>query len=353
MKALVLSGGLGTRLRPLTHSMAKQLVPVANKPVLVHCLEAIRRIGITEAGIIVGDHADEITAEIGDGASLGLDITYIRQEAPLGLAHCVAVAEDFLGGDDFVMYLGDNVLVEGIGAAAESFAARRPAAQILVTKVLDPRQYGVAEVGDDQVVRGLVEKPADPVSDLAVIGVYFFTPAIHEAVRAIRPSGRGELEITDALQHLVAEGRTVTAFEYSGYWQDTGKTDGLLECNRVLLDRIEREVHGRIDDESRIDGAVVVAPGATVTRSRLTGPLVIGPGTVVRNSRIGPHTALGEGCTVQDADVEDSILLDGAVLDGVGPVRGSLIGRRSRVTSPPGAHAHRLVVGDDCRAVVA
>lgn len=353
MKALVLSGGMGTRLRPLTHSMAKQLVPVANKPVLVHCLENIRAIGVSEVGIIVGDHAAEIAAAVGDGARLGLRITYIRQQAPLGLAHCVAIAEDFLDDDDFVMYLGDNVLVEGIGEAAESFVARRPAAQIMVTKVLDPRQYGVAEVGPDRVVRALVEKPRHPRSDLAVIGVYFFTPLIHEAVRAVPPGARGELEITDAIQHLVTRGRTVTAVEYAGYWQDTGKIDGLLECNRVLLERIVSDVRGRVDEESVLGGAVIVEPGATVVRSRLTGPLVVGADTVVQDSRIGPHTALGAGCTVHGADIEDSILLDGAVLDGVRPVRASLIGRGAKVTSPPGTRAHQLVVGDDCRAVVA
>ncbi|MFF4469672.1 glucose-1-phosphate thymidylyltransferase [Streptomyces sp. NPDC001599] len=353
MKALVLSGGMGTRLRPLTHSMAKQLVPVANKPVLVHCLENIRDIGVTEVGVVVGDHAEEIAGEIGDGSDLGLRITYLRQEAPLGLGHCVVIAREFLGDEDFVMYLGDNVLAEGITEAADAFATRRPAAQVVVTKVLDPRQYGVAEVGEDQVVRALVEKPRRPRSDLAVIGVYFFTARIHDAVRAVPPSARGELEITDAIQHLVDQGRTVTAVEHSGYWQDTGRADGLLECNRVLLDRVETAVRGQVDQDSVLDGPVVVEHGATVVRSRLTGPLVVGSGAVVQDSRIGPHTSLGANCTVNGSDVEDSILLRGAVLDGVGPVRGSLLGRDSQVTSPPGTRAHQFVVGDDCRAVVA
>ncbi|MEV8637992.1 glucose-1-phosphate thymidylyltransferase [Streptosporangium sp. NPDC051023] len=353
MKALVLSGGKGTRLRPFTYSMAKQLVPVANKPVLIHCLENIRDIGVREVGVVVGDHAEEIGSVVGDGSGLGLRITYIRQAEPLGLAHCVSVAADFLGDDDFVMYLGDNVFAEGIEASAATFAARRPDAQVTVVKVPDARQYGVAEVDRDGVVRALVEKPREPRSDLAVTGVYFFTPAIHEAVRSIRPSARGELEITDALQFLVERGRTVIAQEHTGFWKDTGSIDELLECNRVLLERLSGDIRGTVDGESTVRGTVVIEPGAVVTRSHLVGPLVIGAGSHVGDSRIGPGTALGRDCVVQDADIEESIVLEGAHVTGVPRLRGSIIGRWTDVRAAGRTEANHLIIGDHTRAWVA
>jgi glucose-1-phosphate thymidylyltransferase len=351
MKALVLSGGLGTRLRPFTHSMAKQLVPVANKPVLQHCLENIRQIGVEEVGVVVGDRAADIRAAIGDGSDLGLRVTYIHQEQPLGLAHCVQVAQDFLGDDDFVMYLGDNVLADGITAAAATFEQRRPDAQLLVVKVPDPRQYGVAVIDRDHVVRALAEKPAVPRSDLAIVGVYFFTAAIHDAVRDLRPSARGELEITDALQVMVDGGKLVTAEEYTGYWKDTGSADELLECNRALLERITPAVHGDVDAESTTFGTVVVEAGAVVTRSRLVGPLVVGAGSVITGSHLGPSTSVGNGCVVTDSHVEDSILLEGSDVNGVRELRGSIIGRWARVSAT--GEQHSLVIGDHASAEVA
>ncbi|MEH6376097.1 glucose-1-phosphate thymidylyltransferase [Streptomyces sp. KLMMK] len=357
MKALVLSGGEGTRLRPFTYSMAKQLVPVANKPVLVHCLENLRDIGIEDVGVIVGGHAAQIEATVGDGSRLGLRLTYIRQEAPLGLAHCVALAADFLGDDDFVMYLGDNVLADGIAEAAEAFHERRPDAQVLVTKVADPRQYGVAEVDADSKVLALVEKPSAPRSDLAVIGVYFFTAAVHEAVRAIEPSARGELEITDAIQHLVDAGRTVTAREYEGYWKDTGKIDDLLECNREILARTGGTAADRegaeVDAESILQGPVVLGPGARVVRSKLTGPLVIGAGSVVTDSNVGPYTAVGRDCVLEDSGVEDSIILEGAAIKNVRDLQSCVIGRWAEVRKPvTAASGSRLIIGDHTRAEV-
>ncbi|TDC97194.1 glucose-1-phosphate thymidylyltransferase [Actinomadura sp. 7K507] len=353
MKALVLSGGKGTRLRPFSHSLAKQLVPVAGRPVLVHVLERIRDIGVQEVGIIVGDNAEEIVELLGDGSAMGLDIVYLRQEAPLGLAHCVAVAADFLGDEDFVMYLGDNVLPDGIETAARDFAERRPDGLVLVTKVADPSQYGIAELGADGSVRALVEKPARPRSDLAIIGVYFLTAAVHDAVRAIRPSRRGELEITDALQHMVDEGRPVTVQEYAGYWADVGSIDVLLDCNRTMLERLVPEVRGRIDAASGVHGPVVVEAGAEVARSHLEGPLIVGSGTVVSGSRIGPNVVVGHGCTVQDAALEESLLLDGANVHGVHGLTGSIIGRGAEVTAPRDGDGTRLIVGDHSRAEVA
>jgi glucose-1-phosphate thymidylyltransferase len=353
MKALVLSGGLGTRLRPFTHSMAKQLVPVANKPVLRHCLDNIAGIGVTDVGVVVGARADEVVAELGDGSGAGMRITYIHQEEPLGIAHCVLLAADFLRDDDFVLYLGDNVLADGIADAALAFRTRRPDAQLLVVKVPDPRQYGVAVVDPDGTVLDLCEKPAEPRSDLAVVGVYFFTPAVHEAVRAIRPSGRGELEITDALAHMVHHGRTVTAAAYDGYWRDTGSVTDLLDCNRALLERMAPSVRGRIDAASTVSGPVVVAADAVVTRSRLVGPLVVGGRAVITDSVLGPSTSVGPDCVVTGSRVAESVLLAGAHVTGVPDLRESVVGRQAHVTGTGVGPAASVVIGDHARVEVA
>ncbi|WP_024805882.1 glucose-1-phosphate thymidylyltransferase [Nocardia sp. BMG51109] len=352
MKALILSGGKGTRLRPFTYSMSKQLAPVAGKPVLRHCLENVRRIGVQEAGIIVGDNGAEVQRVIGDGSDLGMRITYLRQDEPRGLAHTVRVARDFLGDEDFVMYLGDNILAHGIGRSARTFRDRRPDAQLLVTEVADPRSYGVAEVDTEGVVTGLVEKPAQPKSNLAVTGVYFLTAAIHAAVDAIEPSWRGELEITDALQHLVASGCTVTAEQYKGYWQDTGDVEGLLDANRVLLAQRSPEIAGSIDAQTSVRGLVVVEAGAVVTRSRLAGPLFIGRGTVVDNSSLGPATSIGAKCTVRDSAIENTIVLEDACVEGVPDLRRSMIGRCAEVRGGAAIDHCRLVIGDHSKARV-
>jgi glucose-1-phosphate thymidylyltransferase len=257
MKALVLAGGSGTRLRPITHTSAKQLLPVANKPVLFYCLEAIAEAGITDVGIVVGDTAPAVREAVGDGSAFGLKVTYLPQEAPLGLAHAVLIAADYLGDDDFVMYLGDNFIVGGISALVDEFRARRPAAQIMLTRVSNPREFGVAELDAAGTVIGLEEKPQSPKSDLALVGVYLFTPAVHEAVAALTPSGRGELEITEAIQWLLSNGRTVTSTVIAGYWKDTGNVADMLEVNRTVLEFIEPAVHGAVDDESELIGRVV------------------------------------------------------------------------------------------------
>ncbi|MGW1196780.1 glucose-1-phosphate thymidylyltransferase [Streptomyces sp. NPDC002536] len=353
MKALVLAGGLGSRLRPFSHSMPKQLIPIANRPVLVHVMDDLRAIGITQVGVIVGDRAQEIAAVLGDGTALGVEITYIPQDAPRGLAHCIDIAREFLGEDDFVMYLGDNMLTGGIREAAEEFRARRPAAQVVVHKVPDPRAFGVAEVDEDGRVLCLVEKPQQPRSDLAVIGVYFFTPAVHAAVAAIEPSARGELEITDALQWLVAQGADVCAHLYSGFWKDTGRVEDVLDCNRELLDGIAGFVGGEVDSASVIEGAVVIEEGARIVRSRITGPVIIGAGTVVTDSRVGPHTSIGRDCELDAAGVDFSIMLDGAAVLCVGGVHGSVIGRDATVSSARVATCTRLVVGDHSSVEVA
>lgn len=354
MKALVLAGGSGTRLRPFSYSMPKQLIPIANTPVLVHVLQGVRELGVTEVGVIVGNRGPEIEAVLGDGSRFGLRITYIAQDAPRGLAHTVSIARDFLGDDDFVMYLGDNMLPDGVAGIAEEFATHRPAAQVVVYKVPDPRSFGVAELGPDGEVLRLVEKPQEPRSDLALIGVYFFTPAIHEAVEAIEPSARGELEITDAIQWLVSSGADVRAGRYDGYWKDTGKVEDVLECNSHLLDGLSRRVDGHVDAGSVLVGQVVVEVGARVLRSRVEGPAIIGTGTVVEESHVGPYTSIGRDCLVTGSRLESSIALDEASVTGVRGLRDSLIGRAASVgTTGRGTDHHCLVVGDHTRVEVA
>ncbi|MEU7132743.1 glucose-1-phosphate thymidylyltransferase [Streptomyces sp. NPDC046261] len=354
MKALVLSGGNGTRLRPFSHSMPKQLIPIANKPVLEHVLANIRDLGITDVGVVVGTRLHDISAALGDGSALGLRLTYLPQDEPLGLAHCVRLARDFLGDDDFVMYLGDNMLPGGVRDLAERFRATRPAAQVVVHKVPDPSACGVAEVAADGTVLRLEEKPERPGSDLAMVGVYFFTPAVHEAVAAIGPSPRGELEITDAVQWMVERGDDVRAVEYTGYWMDTGRIEDVLACNRELLRALRPSVAGQVDAHSEITGAVVIEAGARVVRSHIEGPAVIGAGTLVEDSHVGPHASIGADCVLRATDMADSIVLDGASVCRVRGVRGSVIGRSADVGGAArGTTHHRLVVGDHTRIEVA
>jgi glucose-1-phosphate thymidylyltransferase len=353
MKALVLSGGAGTRLRPITHTSAKQLVPVANKAVLFYGLESIAAAGVTQVGVIVGDTAEEIRAAVGDGSRFGLDVTYIPQERPLGLAHAVLTARDYLGDEDFVMYLGDNFIVGGITDLVEEFRRTRPDAQILLTRVSDPRAFGVAELDAAGQVVGLEEKPERPRSDLALVGVYLFTPAIHEAVRAIGPSRRGELEITHALQHLIDSGADVRSTIIKGYWKDTGDVGDMLEVNRTVLESLERRVDGEVDEASETVGRVVVEAGARVVNSRLVGPVVIGAGTEVRDSRVGPFTSVAENCRITDSELEFSIVLSDSAIEGAGRIENSLIGRHVEVTPASGGPgAHRLVLGDHSKVQI-
>jgi glucose-1-phosphate thymidylyltransferase len=347
MKALVLSGGAGTRLRPITHTSAKQLVPVANKAVLFYGLEAIAAAGITEVGVIVGDTAEEIQDAVGDGSKFGLAVTYIPQERPLGLAHAVLIARDYLGDDDFVMYLGDNFIIGGITGIVDDFRRHRPDAQILLTHVPDPRAFGVAELDPSGQVVGLEEKPEHPKSDLALVGVYLFTPVIHDAVRAIEPSWRGELEITHAIQHLIDTRADVRSTLIKGYWKDTGNVTDMLEVNRTVLETLEPRVDGHVDEASETIGRVVIEEGARITDSRIVGPVVIGAGTVVSNSYVGPFTSIAENCRITDSELEFSIVLRNSSIDGVGRIESSLIGRHVEVTPAPGVpSAHRLVLGD-------
>ena len=355
MKALILAGGAGTRLRPITHTRAKQLVPVANKPILFYGIEAMVSAGITEIGVIVGDTRDEVMAALGDGSAFGAAITYLPQDQPLGLAHCVLIARDFLADDDFVMYLGDNLLEQDLAAFVDAFRTARagdqpPDAQILLKQVPDPHRFGIAELDETGDVVRLVEKPADPPSDLALVGVYLFDAGIHEAVASIEPSPRGDLEITDAIQWLVDQGRRVRCELLTGWWIDTGKLTPLLEANRLLLERIETTIEGTVDEASVIDGRVHIGAGATITGSTIRGPVSIGPGAVIENAFIGPFSAIGARCRVVSSEIEHSVLMDDSSVIDVPRLEDSLIGSHAEVMrSRRKPRALRLMVGDHCQ----
>ncbi len=358
MKALIPAGGAGTRLRPITHTGAKQLVCVANKPILFYALEDVAAAGIREVGIVVGSTAAEIESAVGDGGAWGLEVTYLPQDAPRGLAHCVLIARDFAGDDDLVVYLGDNLLGDGITEIVDAFRAQRaggdPAARILLARVPDPERYGVAELdGDGGIVR-LVEKPARPPSDLALVGVYLFDPAIHEAVRAISPSWRDELEITDAIQWLITRGHPVSSQVVRGFWKDTGEVEALLEGNRLVLESIEARIEGKVDKASRLAGRVVVEAGAEVVASTIRGPAVVGTGARIVESYLGPYTAVGDGCEVTRSEVEHSVILAESRIVDIDRLADSLVGRQAEIVRGRARPAaHRLVLGDHSRVELA
>jgi glucose-1-phosphate thymidylyltransferase len=349
MKALVLSGGKGTRLRPITYTSAKQLVPVANKPVLFRVIESIREAGISEIGIVTGDTGDEIRRAVGDGRRWNVHITYIAQDEPLGLAHAVKVSCDFLQDQRFVMFLGDNCIQGGITPLVEQFRSNGTHAQIVLKHVNDPRQFGVAELNDRRQVTRLVEKPHDPRSDLALVGIYMFDPHIWEAIESIRPSFRGELEITDAIQWLIDHGYTVAPFIHEGWWIDTGKKDDLLEANRLVLEDLENDVSGYVDRNSRIIGRVIVEPGAEVINSTLRGPAIIGEKTRIVNSYVGPFTSIYHNCVIENSEIEHSIILEHSrIYDLPHRLEESLVGRNVEVArSDLRPRAYRLMLGDN------
>ena len=349
LKGLVLAGGTGTRLRPITHTSAKQLVPLANKPILFYGLEALAEAGVKEVGVIVGETGPEVIAAVGTGEQFGLNITYIPQEAPLGLAHCVAIARDFLGDSEFVMFLGDNLIKDGIVSFTQAFQNRTvgTAAEILLAKVPDPHRFGVAELDSDGRVKRLVEKPVIPPSDLALVGVYFFDNTIHQAVASILPSGRGELEITDAIQWLIDSGFRVSSHQITGYWKDLGEPEALLEGNRLVLEDLERRIDGTLDPKSEIEGRVVVERGARLVRSRVRGPAIIGADSLIEDAYVGPFTSVGQGCVIRETEIENSVILEGVSLIGVGRLEGSILGKNAQIKKRNVLpRANRLVVGD-------
>ena len=347
MKGLILSGGKGTRLQPITFTSAKQLVPVANRPVLFYGIQAMADAGIEEIGIIIApETGDEIRETVGDGERFGVKITFIVQDEPAGLAHAVLTAEPFLGTDPFVMYLGDNLLQGGITDLVKAFEDSSPDALILLTPVPDPEHFGVAELHDGRVTR-LQEKPAEPKTDLALVGVYMFTAGIHDAARAIEPSPRGELEITDAIQHLVDEGRRVEPHIVQGWWKDTGRLDDMLEANRLVLDTIERRIDGTLTD-STVDGRVVIEEGAVLERSSVRGPAIIGKGARLIDAYVGPYSAIGDRCVIESAEVEHAIMLEGSSVRNLDArMESSLLGRDVTIARSLGQpRAYRFLVGD-------
>jgi glucose-1-phosphate thymidylyltransferase len=348
MKGLILSGGRGTRLRPLTYTSAKQLVPVANKPVLFYGIESLVAAGIRDIGIVVGDTQAEIRAAVGDGSKWNVRVSYIEQDAPRGLAHAVLISEPFIGSDPFVMYLGDNLLNKGINGFVDQFVSEAPAAQILLTRVPDPQMFGVAELANGRVIR-LVEKPKEPKSDLALVGVYMFSPAVFDSVKRIRPSFRNELEITDAIQDLIDRGLEVRPHLVDGWWKDTGKLEDMLEANRLILDTMVRRIDGTVDAESRVEGKVVIEAGAIVERSVIRGPVVIGPDARIVHAYVGPFTSIGRGAEIRDSEVEHSIVLEGSIISDIANrVEDSLIGRNVKIHRlPVKPSAYRFMLGDN------
>ncbi|MEO0455210.1 MAG: glucose-1-phosphate thymidylyltransferase [Cyanobacteria bacterium P01_A01_bin.114] len=352
MKALILSGGKGTRLRPLTHTGAKQLVPVANKPILWYGIESIVAAGITDIGIVISpETGEEIRQKTGNGDRFGANITYILQSEPAGLAHAVKVAQPFLQASPFVMYLGDNLIQDQLSGFVNEFKENHASSLILLREVEDPRAFGVAKVTPQGEVVALVEKPQNPPSNLALVGVYVFSPAIHDAIAQIQPSERGELEITDAIQKLIETQQGVTSERLSGWWLDTGKKDDLLEANRIILDAysVENRIQGNVDDSSRVIGRVEIGADTHIKNCMIRGPVRIGQNCRIENSFIGPYSSIADGVTLIDADLDHSVVLEGAKIEGVHQrIVDSLIGQRAQLTtSDHRPRAMRLMIGDD------
>ena len=350
MKGLILSGGQGTRLRPLTYTGAKQLVPLANKPVLFWAIEDLVEAGITDLGIIVGDTGSQIKAAVGDGSQFGAKVTYIQQDAPLGIAHGIKISRDFIGDDSFVLFLGDNFIRDGVVPLVDAFRTNSMNCQIILYKVPNPEQFGVAIMEGDRV-RKLIEKPKQFISNLAVIGIYMFDHNVFEAVNAIKPSARGELEITETIQYLIDHGYDVRSHLLTGYWIDTGKMQDILDANRLILDVMEPRNEGSVDGDSQIIGRVTLEKGARIVHSTVRGPAIIGERTVVENSFVGPYTSIYHDCTIMGSEVEHSVVLENSRIVDIGQrIEDSLIGRNVEISkSHVKPRAYRMVVGDFSR----
>ena len=351
MKALILSGGKGTRLRPLTYTGAKQLVPVANKPILWYGIEAIVAAGIIEIGIIISpETGEEVKAKTGNGDRFGAKITYILQEQPAGLAHAVKVAQPFLGDSPFVMYLGDNLIQDSLSSFLDAFKMQNLDALILLRQVTNPTAFGVAQIDGNGRVLKLVEKPKVPPSNLALVGIYFFSRVIHDAISCIEPSARGELEITDAIDALIDQQKPVEARQLQNWWLDTGKKDDLLEANRIILDtRLNSAVQGEVDPQSQVIGRVQIDPRSRIINCTIRGPVIIGSGCHLENCFIGPYSSVGDQVTLIDADLEHSVILQGAKVVGIQQrIVDSLIGQRAQLkVAPQRPKALRFLIGDD------
>jgi glucose-1-phosphate thymidylyltransferase len=349
MKGLILSGGTGSRLRPITFTNAKQLIPVANKPILFRVIESIRDAGITEIGIVIGNTGQQIREAVGRGGRWGVNITYIEQDQPLGLAHAVKISRDFLGDERFVMFLGDNVIEGGISPLIAQFADSEWNSQIVLTRIEDPRQYGVAELGEDGRIIRLVEKPKEPPSDLALVGIYMFDHHIFEAAEAITPSWRGELEITDAIQWLIENGYTVHPYVHRGWWIDTGKREDMLEANDLVLEEIDYVIEGYVDRDSQVGRRVTIQRGAEIVNSVVRGPSIIGENARIVNSYVGPFTSIGHDVVIEDSEIEHSMVLENSRIQNIAArIQDSLIGRNVTISrSPIKPKAHKLTLGDN------
>ncbi len=352
MKALILAGGKGTRLKPLTNTIAKQLLPVANKPILHYVIEQTAEAGIDDIGIVTSPETGQSIKEaLGDGSRWSARITYIPQSEPLGLAHAVQTAQEFLGDSPFLMFLGDNLIQGGVKGFVEEFETHRPDALVLLKEVPDPRLFGVAELNEQGEIVRLVEKPQEPKTNLAVPGVYLFTAEVHEAIKRIRPSWRGELEITDTIQQLIDSGKQVRSHILTGWWLDTGKKDDLLEANRVVLDEyLQRSITGEVDASSQVVGRVEIGEGTTIENSTIRGPVSIAENCSIRNSFIGPFTSIAAGTTIVDSCIEHSVIMDGCTISCIERLSDSVIGRCAEITRQEDSfRASRLFVGDDVR----
>lgn len=346
MKALILSGGHGTRLRPITHSQQKQLIPVANKPVLFYAIEDVIEAGAREIGIIVGPNKEQIMETV-ESAEWDVDIQFIYQGDPMGLAHTILIAEDFLGDEEFVMYLGDNIIKGGVNQHAEKFQKLDPDSLVLLTEVEDPQRFGVANLGENGRVKELIEKPENPPSNYALVGIYFFKPTIIEACKSIKPSWRGELEITDAIQWLIDNNCCVEASVVDGWWKDTGKAEDILEANRLILDEMKPKNEGLLR-QSKVFGRAVIGKGCIVENSTIKGPCILGSNCRITDSYIGPYTSINEECTIEGTEVEDSVIMEGCSISNAGRIMESLIGKNVKIRDngrkPAG---HRFITGDN------
>ena len=353
MKALIASGGRGTRLRPITHTRNKHLIPIANKPILHYAIEAAAHAGITEVGIVINADSDEVPQAIGDGARWGIHITYIPQQAPGGLAQVVALAEEFVGTDKFIFYLGDNMVVGGVRRFIEEFEQSNSNCFLTLARVKDPERFGVPEIRDGRIV-AVEEKPKHPKSSFAVAGIYLYDHHIFEAVKAIRPSGRGELEISDAHQYLIEKGYKIGYTEITGWWKDTGKPTDLLEANRLVLDNITPSNEGTVDERSTVAGKVVIQKGARIINSVVRGPAIIGEECVIEESYVGPFSSIGSHTTVRKSEIEYSIILrDCKILDVGIRLEGSILGNDVEIVEASGKPlVHRFMIGDQSRVEV-
>jgi len=348
MKALILSGGKGTRLYPLTYTSAKQLIPVANKPILFRVIESIRDAGIKEIGIVIGSTGAYVREAVGRGGRWGVEITYISQEKPLGLAHCVKISREFLGEDPFVLFLGDNVIQGGISELIGDFATNEWHSQIVLIRIKHPEEYGVVELDDDGRIIRLLEKPKNPPSDLALVGVYMFDAHIHEAVNAIKPSWRGELEITDALQWLVDNNYEVRPHIHRGWWIDTGQPDDLLEANDLVLEELNHSIEGYVDRDSKVGRRVTIERGAEIINSTVRGPTIIGENSRIVNSYVGPFTSIYHDVLLENCEIEHSMVLEHSRIQDIeARIQDSLIGRDVSIRrSSIRPKALKLTIGD-------